>query len=104
MEASNMKRNSTTKGAIVLLIGVIIAIVAAAYVVMNPEILEDILYIALIVLAVIVAIALIVFAVMMIMAVPMYAYKGESYQDSSYDLDDVESVKESSSEADNEKR
>lgn len=93
------KRNSVWKGSLILLAGVVIIIAVAAYLILNPDILKDLLYVALIVLAAIVAVVLIVFAVMLILAVPMYAYKGEKYQDGiSYDLDDVESVKETSSE------
>ena len=47
---------------------------------------------------VIAAIVVIALAVMMILAVPFYFLKGEQYQEGgSYDLDDVKSVKESSS-------
>ena len=99
MEASNLKRRSVTKGLPFLLLGILAIIAIAVYIILNPEILKDLLYLAIIVIIALFAIVVILFAVMMILAIPFYFLKGEQYQDgTSYDLKDVKSVKESSSE------
>lgn len=93
-----MKRNSVAKGAVLLAIGVIVIVAAIAYVLMTPDVWDKIINIAIVIIVAIVAVVLIIIAVMAILAVPMYAYKGEQYQsDKSYDLDDVEPVKEKDS-------
>lgn len=84
---------------VLLGIGVIALIALIVYALMTPGVLESVLNIALIVVIAIVAVIIIIYAVMAILAIPMYAYKGESYQkDVSYDLDDVKSIKEKNSE------
>ena len=98
MEADNLKRRSVTKGLPVLLLGVIAILAIIVYIALNPSILEDILLVVILIVIVIAAIVVIAFAVMMILAIPFYFLKGEQYQEGgSYDLDDVKSVKESSS-------
>lgn len=101
-DAGKVGRNSTTKSAIALVL-LVIAIIAIAAVVIyaltNKDILEDIVNILVMAAIVIVAVIIIAYVIIAILAVPYYAVKGESYQtDASYDLDDVESVKEKDSE------
>lgn len=97
-DAGKVGRNSTTGSALILVLLVAIIIAIIAYVALNPEILESLLYIAIIVIVAIIVIAVIIYVVMAILAVPYYAMKGEEYQtDATYDLDDVESVKETDS-------
>jgi uncharacterized RDD family membrane protein YckC len=99
MNADNLKRRSVAKGIPFLLLGVIIIIAVAVYVILNPGILNDLTNLVVIVVMAILAIVVIVFAVMMILAIPFYFLKGEQYQDGgSYGLDDVKAVRESSSE------
>jgi membrane protein YdbS with pleckstrin-like domain len=99
MEATNLKRRSTAKGVPFLLLGVAFIIAAIVFVIMNPGILENLLYLAIIIAIVIVAIVVIGLAVIMILAIPFYLFKGEQYQDGvSYDIKDVNAVRESSSE------
>jgi len=99
MEATNLKRRSTAKGIPFLLLGVAFIIAAIVFVIMNPGILENLLYLAIIIAIVIVAIVVIGLAVIIILAIPFYLFKGEQYQDGvSYDIKDVNAVRESSSE------
>ena len=97
--AGNVRRNSTLGSALIILL--LVAVIAAAiiWLALNPEILDDLLYIAIIAAVVIIAAIAIVYLVMIILAIPYYAAKGEGYQtDASYDLDDVKPVKEADSE------
>ncbi len=100
--ADNLKKAGTGKSAIgmvVIAVMVVVIIAAIAYALMIPGVIEELVYIAVIAVIVIVAIIVIVYVVMMIVAIPMYALKGEQYQEGvDYDLDDVKPVKESSSE------
>lgn len=106
MDATNTQRKKTGPSAL-LLLALVVAVVAliglAAYALTFPGVLESLLKIGLVVLGAAVAVVVIIYVVMVIIAVPMYAYKGESYQkDVSYDLKGVKSVKEKSSEDDGE--
>jgi membrane protein YdbS with pleckstrin-like domain len=99
MEATNMKRKSTAKGIPFLLLGIAFIIAVIVFVIMNPGIRENLLYLAIIIAIVIVAAVVIALAVIMILAIPFYLFKGEQYQDGvSYDIKDVNAVRESSSE------
>jgi hypothetical protein len=101
---TNMEREKTWPSALMLIllgVGIVTLIGLIVYALMIPGVLESVLNIALIVIVGIIAVIIIIYAVMAIIAIPMYAYKGESYQkDVSYDLNDVESVKERKSEDD----
>jgi len=97
--AGNVKRNSTLGSALILLLLVAVIVAAIVWLALNPDILDDLLHIAIVAAVIIVAAVAIVYLVMIILAVPYYAAKGERYQtDASYDLDDVKSVKEADSE------
>jgi len=99
MEATNTKRKSTAKGIPFLLLGIAFIIAVAVLLVMNPEIWKNLLYLAIVIAIVIAALVIIVLAVMIILAIPFYLFKGEQYQDGvSYDIKDVNAVRESSSE------
>jgi len=93
------KREGTGKSALMMLLIVVIVAAAVAALFLIPGALDTVAWIIAIVLIAIVAVAVVVFVFMVILAVPMYVAKGEEYQtDISYSIDDVESVKETSSE------
>ncbi len=100
-EAAGLKKKSTTKsglGLILLVVGVVIAIALIAYALMMPGVLESVATAAIIIIGAIVAIAIIAYAIMLIIAVPMYMAKGEQVQEGvEYGLDSVKSVENSSS-------
>ena len=93
------ERAGTGKSALMMVLVVAIVIAAIAALFLIPDAFEN-LMIALAVIAIaIAAIVAVVFIFMVILAVPMYVAKGEEYQtDVSYSIDDVESIKETSSE------
>ena len=93
------KRAGTGKSALmmVLVAAIIIAAIAALFLI--PGALETTVIVIAIIAIAIVAIAAVVYICMVVLAVPMYVAKGEEYQtDISYNLDDVQSVGETSSE------
>lgn len=93
---TNQRKAGTGKSAagIALIVLMVVVIVAAiAYSLMQPGVLESVVTIVAIVAVVAVALIVIGYIVMALMAIPMYAYKGEQYQEGvDYSLDDVESV------------
>ena len=97
-DAKNTKRVSTTKSAVGILAIAILAIVivaAIAYALTNPDVLESTLTVIFIVAVVLVAAMTVIYLVIGLLAIPMYAYKGETFQTGmDYDLDDVQSVGE----------
>lgn len=89
-----------TKGSVllILLLGVVI-VAAVAVVFLVPGLLENVTLVIATIVVVMIMIVAIVWIFMLLIAFPMYGLKGESYQTGvSYDLDDVESVREVSSE------
>ncbi|MGE0015378.1 MAG: hypothetical protein AB7S83_04260 [Candidatus Methanomethylophilaceae archaeon] len=104
MDATDTQRRKSGPSALLLLalVAAVVALIAlAVYALTFPGVLESLLMTGLVILGAAVAVIVIVYVVMLIIAVPMYAYKGESYQkDVSYDLEGVKSVKEKSSEDD----
>ena len=81
----------------VLVVAIIAAAIAALFLI--PGALESLVIVIAVIAIAIVAIAAVIFLCMVVLAVPMYVAKGEEYQtDISYSIDDVESVKETSSE------
>jgi len=100
MNAANLKRRSTAKGIPFLLLGVAAIIAIVAYIILNPDILKDLLYLVLIIVLAVVAIVIVILALIMILAIPFYLFKGEQYQEggTSYEIKDVKAVRESSSE------
>lgn len=93
-----MKRDKTWPSAIMFLllaIGIIILIGVIVYALTQPGVFETTLKIILIAIAAIVALVIIGYAIIALISIPMYAMKGESYQtDVSYDLEQIEPVKE----------
>ena len=93
---TNQRKAGTGKSAagIALIVLMVVVIVAAiSYALMQPGVLESVVTIVAIVAVVAVALIVIGYIVMALMAIPMYAYKGEQYQEGvDYSLDDVESV------------
>ena len=89
----------TGKSALMMVL--VVAIIAAAIAALSliPGALESLVIVIAVIAIAIVAIAAVIFLCMVVLAVPMYVAKGEEYQtDISYSIDDVESVKETSSE------
>ena len=81
----------------VLVVAIIAAAIAALFLI--PGALESLVIVIAVIAIAIVAIVAVIFLCMVVLAVPMYVAKGEEYQtDVSYSIDDVESVKETSSE------
>ena len=98
-QPSNLKRTSTTKSGILIVIGIVLLVALGAYILMTPGILDSLLTIAIVVGIVIIASVIIIYAAIAIMAIPMYMHKGEQYQDGiSYGMDSVKTVENSSSE------
>ena len=95
-QVTNARKAGTGKSAagIALIVVMVIVIVAAvAYALMQPGVLESLLTIVAIAAVVIVALVVIGYIVMALMAIPMYAHKGEQYQEGvDYNLDDVKPV------------
>ncbi len=92
-------RAGTGKSALMMVLVVVVIAAAIAALFLIPGALESIVWILVIVGIAIAAIVAIIFICMVVLAVPMYVAKGEEYQtDVSYSIDDVESVKETSSE------
>lgn len=93
-----MKREKTWPSAVLLVmlaVGIIVLIGVIIYAFLQPGVLETVLKTAVVVIVALVAIAIIVYAVFALISIPVYAYKGESYQtDKSYSLDQIEPVKE----------
>lgn len=97
-QPSNLKRTSTTKSGILIVIGIVLLVALGAYILMTPGILDSLLTIAIVVGIVIIASVMIIYAAIAIMAIPMYMHKGEQYQDGiSYSMDNVKTVENSSS-------
>ena len=93
------KRESTGKSALMMVLVVAIVAAAIAALFLIPGVLESVIWVLVIIGIAIVAVVAVVFVFMVILAVPMYVAKGEEYQtDISYSIDDIESVKETSSE------
>lgn len=102
MADANMKKAGTGKSAIGLVliaIGIIAIIAAIAWALTQPGVLEEVVNILVIVVLIIIGAAIIIYAVVALAAIPVYAMKGEQYQEGiDYNMDDVKPVKESSSE------
>ena len=89
----------TGKSALMMILVAAIVIAAIAALFLIPGALESLVIVLAVIAIAIVAIAAVIFLCMVVLAVPMYVAKGEEYQtDISYSIDDVESVKETSSE------
>ena len=93
------KRAGTTGSVIMLVLVPVVVIAAIALLFLIPGALESLVIVLMIIVGAI-AVLLVAFVIItVVLAIPMYAYKGEEYQtDISYSIDDVESVKETSSE------
>lgn len=89
----------TGKSALMMLLVVVIIGAAIAALFLIPGALESLVWVLVIIGIAIVAVAAVIFVFTVILAVPMYVAKGEEYQtDISYSIDDVQAVKETSSE------
>ncbi|MBE6514355.1 MAG: hypothetical protein II933_07085 [Candidatus Methanomethylophilaceae archaeon] len=102
MADANMKKAGTGKsalGLVLVAVGIIAIIAAVVWALMQPGVLEEVVNIAVIAILVIFGIVIIIYAVVALAAIPVYAMKGEQYQEGiDYNMDDVQPVKESSSE------
>ena len=89
----------TGKSALMMLRVVVIIGAAIAALFLIPGAIESVIWVLVIIGIAIAAVVAVIFVFMVILAVPMYVAKGEEYQtDISYNIDDVQSVKETSSE------
>ena len=92
---------STGKSALMMVLVILVIGAAIAALCMIPDIWDDIVMVLTVILIAIAIIVAILFIFMAVLALPMYVAKGEQYQTGiSYGIDDVESVKEKSSEED----
>ncbi len=100
-EAAGLKKRSTVKSGLGLLLIVVAAVIAIAlivYALMIPGVFESVVTVIIYIAAAIAIIALVWYAFTIIIAVPMYMAKGEQVQEGvEYSLDDVKSVENSSS-------
>ncbi|MDR0888030.1 MAG: hypothetical protein LBM39_02455 [Candidatus Methanoplasma sp.] len=95
---SEIQKKSTLGSALGILALAIVIVAIIVAVALNSWIWEDLLYLAVVIIVIIVLIVVIIAIAAAVLALPYYAAKGEQYQtDASYDLDDVESVKETDS-------
>ena len=93
------KREGTGKSALMMVLVAAIVVAAIAALFLIPGALDSVMMVLIVIAIAIAAIVAVVFICMVVLAVPMYVAKGEEYQtDISYSIDDVESVKETSSE------
>ncbi len=101
-EASNMKKASTTKsglGLLLLAVGIIALIGLIVWAMTVPGVLEATMTLIVFIVIALIVIALVIVGLTFILAVPMYIKKGEEYQEGvDYSLSDVKPVRESSSE------
>ncbi len=101
-EAMKVKKQGTGKsalGLVLIAVGVVSLIGLIIWVLTNPAVLDATIMLALAIIVAVIVIALIIAGIMVIIAIPMYAIKGEQYQEGvDYSLSDVKPVKESSSE------
>ena len=101
-EAKNMKKVGTGKSALgmaLIAIGVIALIALIVWALSDPDILKATINVIVVIIVAIVVIALIIVGAMFVLAIPFYVKKGEQFQENvDYSIDDVKSVKESSSE------
>ena len=101
-DATNMKKAGTGKsglGLVLIAVGVVALIAVAVWALSNPDVLAATVNVIIIIVAAIVILALIITGLMFLLAIPFYVKKGEQYQENvDYSIDDVKSVKESSSE------
>lgn len=96
VDATNLKKAGTGRSALGL-IGLVVLIVAviavAAWALMQPGVLENVLIVVGLVLLAIVIIAIAVYAVIALSAIPLYAMKGEQYQENvDYSIEDIDPV------------
>ena len=93
MDPNQVERKSTVVSGIILILLLALIIAASVALFMNPDLLENIAYVALMIFLVIAAIAVIILVFAGILAIPMYMKKGVEVQTNmSYDLDDVKEV------------
>lgn len=99
--AGKTGKNSTLGSALLLVLLAAAIAAIAAFLILNPDVLGNLILIAAVIAAVFVIAAVMIYIAMAILALPYYAAKGESYQtEASYDLDDVKAVREKDSEKD----
>ena len=93
MDPNQVERKSTVLSGIILLVLFALIIAAAVALAMNPDLLENIAYVIIMIFLVIAAIAVIILVFAGVLAIPMYMKKGTEVQTNmSYSLDDVKEV------------
>ena len=90
MDPNQVERKSTAVSGLILILLLALIIAAAVALFMNPDLLENIAYVILMIFLVIAAIVVIILVFAGILAIPMYMKKGVEVQTNmSYSLDDV---------------
>ncbi|MBO6084741.1 MAG: hypothetical protein J6O90_06655 [Candidatus Methanomethylophilaceae archaeon] len=93
MDPSRVEKQSTVKSGILLIVLFVLIVAAAVAVAMNPDILENIAVVIVLIVLGLAAIAVVIAIFAGLLAIPMYMKKGVEVQtDYSYSLDDVKEV------------
>ena len=93
MDPNQVERKSTAVSGLILILLLALIIAAAVALFMNPDLLENVAYVILMIFLVIAAIVVIILVFAGILVIPMYMAKGTEVQTNmSYDLDDVKEV------------
>lgn len=95
-EADNLRRAPTGRsglGLIGLAVLIVVVVIAAAWILSIPGVMDKVLYIAIVAIVAIAVVCIGAYAVIALAAIPYYVAKGEKYQENvDYDLDDVKPV------------
>ena len=93
MDPSRVEKQSTVKSGILLIVLFVLIVAAAVAVAMNPDILENIAVVIVLIVLGLAAIAVVIAIFAGLLAIPMYMKNGVEVQtDYSYSLDDVKEV------------
>ncbi len=93
MDPSRVEKQSTVKSGILLIVLFVLIVAAAVAVAMNPDILENIAVVIVLIVLGLAVIAVVIAIFAGLLAIPMYMKKGVEVQtDYSYSLDDVKEV------------
>lgn len=96
VEAKNLRKAPTKKsglGLLALAVLIVAVVIAAAWILSLPGVMDKVLYIALVAVAAIAIVCIGAYALLALAAVPYYMAKGEQYQENvDYSLNDVDPV------------
>lgn len=95
MNPGGIEKRSTVGSAVGIAAVGLVIIAAVAAISLIPGLLKNVILVSIIIGIAIVLICVIIALIAGVISLPMYAYKGETYQSSaSYSIDDVKSVSE----------